>query len=994
MASDSGTVSDGADPARTPQPSFSARSGGLLRADRTDSAVRASTQPDDLSERFGVRTATRLVERDAEIAQLQALVGSTSANGYPAGVLVIQGPPGVGRTALLHTACHLAGAGGSRVLRARGCDLEADEPLGLLKQIIAQLHAAGSLAPSVRALLDDAARTPVDAAALHRLFEAVDNALVGHAGTRTVVIAIDDIHWSDQTSVMWLGYLARRADRRPVQIVLTTWPVEPSRAATPLDRLLGDASTRRLNLAPLSSGAVADLVRARLSGHNGLQVDDGLTEACHEATGGNPALLFALLDTLVHARPTPTTAEEVRRIIATEPPADVARSVLRRAHLAGFDAVTALESVHLLGKHATSAAIEATSDVAHDDLPAVLSALRVSGLITAREPYSFQHPLEAASLASVIPPARHREVRRKAAEYLHSAGAQARDIAEHLLFAPDEGNPSTIATLREAAHAATLHGAHHDACRYLKRALAEPPDHDTARELRLELALSEVKVDSPEALERMLEVTADPPPARVVSMGAAGLIAANRAVRARARDLLSMTAAAARDEPVEVRSRIAVTEAMLANPSHGRRLLAQVVGDVETSTHAPTLHRLAIIERANAAAASPGRTHAESVARDVADNLTTADLIDPDRLRSAIALQGVVTLIRIGDLEAARHVLTPALRQLPADRQLAAVIVRLAAHVAQERGQLTRAKSLRERFERLDRVDCTGCHALFASWDADLLSLERSYDRAAVLLEEARLKRDPNEHWMIEPFAIDETIGWLQLWRGDPTGALTAFRRASGLAESRGVDNPAITSWRSGSVFALSQMGERSQAIELAAEEVERAEAFGVHYVTARCKVALAGALPRSERLKVLHSAVEQLTPPGPALIDVRLRIACGQALIGSGDAAGARAVLRVAADTAQRLRAPGLMERSRRSLRAAGARPRRLAMTGPAALTPAERRVASLAAQGLTNTAIAEMLFINVKTVESHLARAFKKLDVSSRTELPDALDPDAAPH
>ncbi|MDQ3742544.1 MAG: helix-turn-helix transcriptional regulator, partial [Actinomycetota bacterium] len=73
--------------------------------------------------------------------------------------------------------------------------------------------------------------------------------------------------------------------------------------------------------------------------------------------------------------------------------------------------------------------------------------------------------------------------------------------------------------------------------------------------------------------------------------------------------------------------------------------------------------------------------------------------------------------------------------------------------------------------------------------------------------------------------------------------------------------------------------------------------------------------------------------------------------------------------------------------LLAAGARPRRRELSGTQALTPSERRVADLAADGLGNREIAQTLFVTIKTVENHLARAYQKLGIRSRDELPTAL-------
>ena len=67
--------------------------------------------------------------------------------------------------------------------------------------------------------------------------------------------------------------------------------------------------------------------------------------------------------------------------------------------------------------------------------------------------------------------------------------------------------------------------------------------------------------------------------------------------------------------------------------------------------------------------------------------------------------------------------------------------------------------------------------------------------------------------------------------------------------------------------------------------------------------------------------------------------------------------------------------------------RPRTTDRTGADALTPSERRVAEIAAAGGTNREIAQTLFVTEKTVETHLGRAFRKLDISSRRQLPDVL-------
>ena len=100
-----------------------------------------------------------------------------------------------------------------------------------------------------------------------------------------------------------------------------------------------------------------------------------------------------------------------------------------------------------------------------------------------------------------------------------------------------------------------------------------------------------------------------------------------------------------------------------------------------------------------------------------------------------------------------------------------------------------------------------------------------------------------------------------------------------------------------------------------------------------------------------------------------------------------AREPLRRGREIAQRLGADALAEHAHQELLAAGARPRRTALQGVAALTPSERRVCELAAEGLSNREIAQALFVTVKTVEGHLAASYRKLDINRKHELPAAM-------
>jgi DNA-binding CsgD family transcriptional regulator len=113
-----------------------------------------------------------------------------------------------------------------------------------------------------------------------------------------------------------------------------------------------------------------------------------------------------------------------------------------------------------------------------------------------------------------------------------------------------------------------------------------------------------------------------------------------------------------------------------------------------------------------------------------------------------------------------------------------------------------------------------------------------------------------------------------------------------------------------------------------------------------------------------------------------------GVSLRRAGRLAEARESLRLAVDLAQRRGATVLEERALAELRAAGGRPRRRRISGAGSLTTSERRVAALAAAGRMNREIAEELVVTLGTVEYHLRNVYRKLGISSRSQLSDALE------
>jgi DNA-binding CsgD family transcriptional regulator len=144
---------------------------------------------------------------------------------------------------------------------------------------------------------------------------------------------------------------------------------------------------------------------------------------------------------------------------------------------------------------------------------------------------------------------------------------------------------------------------------------------------------------------------------------------------------------------------------------------------------------------------------------------------------------------------------------------------------------------------------------------------------------------------------------------------------------------------------------------------------------------------PREQAIALLEEARSHFAASNARLELARCLTDLGARRRAAGERRAARAILRDAHDAAHRCGATALCERARAELLLAGGRPRPPAGAGADALTPAERRVAEIAAGGATNREIARRLYLSPKTVEMHLRSAYRKLDLPGRSGLAAAL-------
>jgi DNA-binding CsgD family transcriptional regulator len=199
---------------------------------------------------------------------------------------------------------------------------------------------------------------------------------------------------------------------------------------------------------------------------------------------------------------------------------------------------------------------------------------------------------------------------------------------------------------------------------------------------------------------------------------------------------------------------------------------------------------------------------------------------------------------------------------------------------------------------------------------------------------------------------------------------------------------PSYLPWRSEAALAQLALGERESAGRLAEEELELAQAFGGQRALGVAKRAAGVAAGGDRGALLLREAIEVLERGNAPLERARALADLGALLRRRNRRTEAREVLREALDTAHRAGARPLAELAEAELRATGARPRRVVLTGVDSLTASERRIAELASQGLTNREIAQTLFVTARTVEGHLTSIFRKLQVESRSGLQSVLE------
>lgn len=944
--------------------------------------------------------AAVLVERDDELNVVEtALAEACLRRG---GALLVAGPAGIGKTALLQAARERAADRGMRTLAAAGGELERELAFSVVQQMFDPLlrslatpvrddvlSGAAGLARPVFGAGSPAGVTAAGPAAVNAVVHGLYWVCSNLADSGPLLLVVDDLHVADEASLRFLSYLARRVADLPILLVLAGRPVPPEH---PVAQVLEAQRPRRLDLAPLSGQAVSILVRETLS----VDADDRFCQACATASGGNPFLLTEALRSL-QADGTPPTAGEAGRVERLRPET-ISRAVLSRVARAGPDALRLARAVAVLGPAADLRRVAALAGVSARTAAELLDRLAAESIIRRRRRLvEFVHPLVRTAVYADSGEFTRAADHKRAAGLLHDDGVPAEELVPHLLAAEPESDPWVVQNLRDAAASAMARGAPEVAAPCLRRALAEPPDDKDRLPILIQLGRSLGMANRPDEAAETLRSAYELAGQNGVRVDIAlelGTLMIHTGRGGQARVAHELARTAVHDEDLENSAKLTAVFAAtaLASFEPPANWIARL-DDIIQGGHASTdIRRVAAASLAYGAAATGDRS-ADEVAR-IANlaaagpipsghewhlaNFAGAALTIADRLPAAIDLhdRAIAAARERGDVAEFRY------------------LAALRSHVMLYAGRLAEAEAdgraayvLRDdRDADRDTDPDAQDTPLGAAVLVNALVERGALTEAEQVLSAAGLAGELSLSIPVAHFGL-LARGRLRLRQGRVPEALADLRGCGEVLTGTGYVNPGFALWRPEIALAYLRLGDVATARQVAAENVELSRKFGAPLPTGLALHTAALVEGGTAGSSLMEQAVAVLQASTTDLWRGRVLVDYGAALRRAGQRRRAQQPLRTGLDIAARCGATALADRAAEELVAAGGRPRRARLTGPESLTASELRVARLAAGGATNREIAQALFVSLRTVEFHLTHAYRKLGISTRQKLASAL-------
>ena len=898
-----------------------------------------------------VATRGRLLEREAELQTLADRLLGLARDGR-GGVLLIEGPPGIGKSALLDRALDAAPEG-VVVRRAAGSELESGLAFGAVRQLLAGalrgldadvFEGPGRPAARVLGFAEGGSDALVDPLfSLQWVVEAL-------AERAPLVLAIDDLHWLDEESGRFVGYLVRRLEGVPVLVLATARPAEPG-ATNPVT-----LHAEVLRPQPLSAGALGAVVAGRDP------------QAVLRATGGNP-----LLATQLAQAPAALALDEIALT-------GVGEMVLDRVRRLSEDAVALARGVSVFPDGAELEDAAAVAGLAAAPAAAAADGLVAAHVLGNEDRLRFLHPVMRTAVYGQLGPFERRAGHAAAARLLRERGAPVEAIAGQLLRAAAEGDAENVKVLRRAAETAVAAAAPRAAVRYLERAVDEPVPAGRERfEVLFVLGRLRARLGregAVAALRQAADAAPDPWTRAEASLHAAGVLLARYEVVDADRVLAGL-----------LESELSPEQRLMA---HGLRCAC--FSERQSS------------ERFRAAVAAlppdvPGDTPAQRIAlfwrwsHDVG--------------RFATRDEALAALLRCIDDEASVPFAEYGLMTLDPVPHLSALgafdeLERIAEQrmdIARERGDealyvgglLARGGSLKLRGRwKLAEAD------LQLTLAQPNLTGDQRITALEVLVEvlarqgrsgEARAAVAELEGLGAAALRVDLGRALIAHASGDPSPDGEGFKRMAEALTALGWTFPSQNRWLCSYSDHLIWNGRTDEARTLMEEYLAAADPAGDPAAIGDALTVLGRCSRGPEAVALLERAVAVLDPSPHEWLRGWAHLELGAALRRDGRRADSREHLRAALAYASEHGEARLERRAREELELAGGSTREAVARDRDALTPAEGRVARLAADGLSNKEIAAQLFLTVGSVQTTLIRVFRKLGINSRRDLPGLL-------
>ncbi|GLX51446.1 hypothetical protein Shyhy01_43960 [Streptomyces hygroscopicus subsp. hygroscopicus] len=956
--------------------------------------------------------ARPLVGRERELAVLRSAV-SACRDGVST-LVEITGDPGLGKTRLLSELADLAGSEGLTVLSGRASEFEPQRSFGVfvdpVRRCFGRRTAAehGPLDDDTAELLDlvlpggagagsGPGRPRYPEVERYRLYHAVGRLLADVAGERGVLLCLDDLHWADEGSLELLHHLLRQPPRTPLILACGHRPRQAAaKLLASFQHPPADYRVERLPLSPLDQRECRSLLG---SVHPPRRRD----RLC-QVSGGNPLYLEVLTE--LTADGTDATEEP------TGLPHTLRAALAREVALLTVEELATLRAAAVLGDPfdplllgpvaglATGSALEALDVLVGMDLVR-------SGAPTGpaqdepRQPLHFRHPLLREVVSRDTPPGWWLAANARAAEALGGSGASPVERAPYLARSARTGDLEAVRVLAEAAARATP-STPATAAAWLRAALrlsgADGSEESARRRTGMLLALANACM-----------MTGDLAACRDALAQALDLVPQDRRqqrvpiveLRSVIERILGSTKAAKRALQDEL-ARWPETDAR-ANPL---RLQLATVGMAQGDFAVATGHLDALLARTPApadrktltavaacralGAAYSGRTG--TLLTHASEAATLIDAMEDGELATFLDEAGQLGWAEVlaeRHHAAVRH-MTRATRcaRLTGRSYMMPYLLLGQSYAEQATGDLSgaisSAASAEEMAHLLDRPDLVGYALTLGAGATALLDGPAAAADAA----ERALRSAGRRGRLWELSAA--VLASVRLDQGRPDDCVRLLRTITGTGRST-TTRALRAMWYSTAAQAETALGDRAAARDWAARAAEAARAVGLPGQSGYAALALACVRPDDPgaAAELFSAAAESFAAAGLVLAESRVRLLLGRSLAAAGrldEAIGAVGRAKRIADAHGAGHLSRLAVNAQRQIGAR--RPRRGGHGAPyGALSEQERRICQLVARGLSNRDIASNLFVSVKTVEAHLTRIFRKLQVSSRAAVVGAL-------